>query len=69
MTDDELALRGLRCWPSLSGRLACPTPLPEMGITDKAVLKKAADSCGISAGGYKKMTHEEIYQIFMECYE
>ena len=69
MTDDELALSGIEMLAEFIKEIGLPSTFAEMGITDKAVLKKAADSCGISAGGYKKMTHEEIYQIFMECYE
>ena len=40
--------------------------LRELGVTDQAQLKEIADSCAISAGSYRKMTHEEIYTIFME---
>ncbi len=69
MTDDELALSGIEMLAEFIKEIGLPSTFAEMGITDKAVLKKAADSCGISAGGYKKMTHEEIYQIFMECFE
>ena len=41
--------------------------LQEDIAAQKAVLKKAADSCGISAGSYRPMTHEEILEIFNEC--
>lgn len=33
----------------------------------KSTPKEIADSCGIVPGAYKKMTHEEILQIFEEC--
>ena len=39
------------------------------GAADKALLKEIVDSCGISQGSYKPMTHEEILAIFQECYE
>lgn len=29
--------------------------------------KAIADSCNIAPGSYKRLTHEEIYQIFQEC--
>ena len=48
--------------------LGLPTTLKELGV-DKAQLKEIADSCGISQGSYKPMTHEEILEIFQECYE
>ena len=38
-----------------------------MGITDKEILKKAADSSGISKGAYRQLDHDEIYQIYLEC--
>ena len=40
--------------------------LRELGVTDQAQLKEIAASCASSAGSYRKMTHEEIYTIFME---
>ena len=49
--------------------IGLPTTLKELGVTDKEQLKEIAESCGISAGSYKKMTHEEILEIFQECYE
>ena len=39
----------------------------ELGIDENINLKEIADSCGIVPGAYKKMTHEEILQIFEEC--
>lgn len=32
-----------------------------------ACCKAIADSCNIAPGSYKRLTHEEIYQIFQEC--
>ena len=49
--------------------IGLPTTLKELGLTDKALLRPIADSCGISAGSYKTMTHEEILEIFEECFE
>ena len=39
--------------------------LTGVGVTD---LKAIADSCALMPGSYKKMTHEEILEIFKECY-
>ena len=47
--------------------LGLPTTLQELGVADASSLGEIADSCGISAGSYKKMTHEEILEIFNEC--
>lgn len=68
MSDDALALAGIDALAAFIREIGLPTTLQELGITDKAALKEIADSCGISAGSYKKMTHEEILQIFCECY-
>ncbi len=48
--------------------IGLPSTLRELGMEDEAGLKEIADSCGISAGSYKQLTHEEILEIFKECY-
>ncbi len=68
-TQQELALAGIDALASFIQEIGLPTTLKELGVTDKEQLKEIADSCGISAGSYKKMTHEEILAIFQECYE
>ena len=45
-----------------------PTTLKELGVP-REQLREIADSCGISQGSYKRMTHEEILAIFHECYD
>ena len=60
-------------WPvSMPGkfyrRVEAATTLRELGV-EKSQLKEIADSCGISQGGYKVMTHKEILAIFQECFE
>ncbi len=68
-TDEQLALAGIDALGDFIKEIGLPTSLKELGVTDKAMLKEIADSCGISAGSYKKMTHEEILEIFNECFE
>ena len=46
--------RALKLWQILLRRSASPTTLRELGMTDRHQLKEIADSCGISAGSYKK---------------
>lgn len=67
-TDEELALTGIEALAAFIKELRMPTTLKELGA-DKTQLKEIADSCGISQGSYKTMTHEEILDIFQECYE
>lgn len=67
-TDEELALAGIDAVAAFIKELSLSTTLKELGA-DKAQLKEIADSCGISQGSYKPMTHKEILAIFHECYE
>ena len=68
-TDEQMALAGIESLAEFIREIGLPTTLKELGVTDRAMLKPIADSCGISAGSYKKMTHEEILDIFNECFE
>ncbi|WP_033165289.1 iron-containing alcohol dehydrogenase [Clostridium sp. KNHs205] len=67
-TEEELALAGIEALANFIKEIGLPTTLRELGVEDEAVLKKIADSCGISAGSYKRMTKEEILEIFRECF-
>lgn len=67
-TDEQLALAGVEALAGFIQEIGLPTTLKELGVTDPVILKEIADSCNISAGSYKKMTHEEILQIFQECF-
>ena len=67
-TDAELALADIDALAAFIREIGLPTTLKELGA-GKDQLRPIADSCGISQGSYKKMTHEEIYKIFCECYE
>lgn len=68
-TEEETALAGIEALADFIKEIGLPTTLKELGVTDKSVLKEIADTCGISSGSYKKMTPEEILEIFQECYE
>lgn len=66
-TDEELAMAGIDALAEFIKEVGLPTTLKELGA-DKLQLKEIADSCGISQGSYKIMTHQEILAIFQECY-
>ena len=68
-SDEALALSGIQALADFIKEIGLPTTLKELGVTDKKQLKEIAFSCGISQGSYKKITHEEILEIFQECYE
>ncbi|MBQ8740820.1 MAG: iron-containing alcohol dehydrogenase [Clostridia bacterium] len=65
-TDDEIALQGIAQLEAFSKELGIPTTLRELGCTED-MLRKIADSVE-EGGGYKKLTHEDIYNILKECY-
>ena len=67
-SDEALALAGIDALSSFIQEIGLPTTIKELGA-QKGQLKEIADSCGISQGSYKPMTHEEILEIFHECYE
>lgn len=67
--DEEVALEGIHKLSEFIKKIGLPTTLQELGLTDKSLLKEIADSCGISPGSYKQMTHDEILEILEECYE
>lgn len=67
--DEEMARAGVEALANFIKEIGLPTTLRELGVTDKEKLREIADSCGTSAGSYKKMTHEEILEIFNECFE
>lgn len=65
-TDDEIALCGIAQLEAFSKELGIPTTLRELGCTEN-MLRKIADSVE-EGGGYKKLTHEDIYNILKKCY-
>lgn len=67
-TDAEIALAGVEALADFIKEIGLPTTLRELGINETTDLKAIADSCGIVQGSYKKMTHEEILEIFRECF-
>ena len=67
-TELELANAGIDALADFIKEIGMPTTLREIGFDENTDLKAIADSCGISQGSYKKMTHEEILEILKECY-
>lgn len=67
-SDEELALAGIDALESFIKEVGLPTTLREIGITEDVNLKEIADSCFISDGAFRKMTHEEILEIYNECF-
>ena len=68
-TQEELAEAGVQALADFVKEIGLPSTLTEMGLTDKGVLQKVADTCNLTAGCCKKFTREEILQILEECWE
>ena len=67
-TREELAAAGVQALADFVKEIGMPTTFTEMGITDRSVLKKVADSCNLTAGCCKKLSREEILEILEECF-
>ena len=67
-TDEEIALAGIEALEDFIVEIGLPVSLQDLGVDENTDLKEIADSCVIMPGSYKKMTHEEIYAIFKECF-
>lgn len=67
-TKEELAEAGVQALADFIKETGLPTTLTEMGIADKSVLKKVADTCNITMGCCKKLSREEILKILEECW-
>lgn len=67
-TEEEIAHEGVEALADFIKEVGLPVSLRELGADENTDLKKIADSCLLSAGSYKQMTHKEILEIFQECY-
>ena len=67
-SEEELALAGVEALADFIKEIGLPTTLRELGIDETTDLKQIADSCNLAPGSYKKMTHEEILEIFKESF-
>lgn len=66
-TDEEAARLGVEALADFIKEMGLPTSFAEMGISPDTDYKAIADSCNLTAGCCKRLTHEELYQIFAEC--
>lgn len=67
-TGDALARAGIEALADFIKEIGLPTTLRELGLDASMDLKTIANSCNLAAGGYRKLTHEEILKIFQECW-
>lgn len=68
-TQEELAEAGVKALADFVKEIGMPSTFTEMGLTDKNVLQKVADTCNLTAGCCKKLSREEVLEILEECWE
>ncbi len=66
-TTEETALAGVEALADFIKEIGMPTNFTELGIPADTDLRAVADSTNITTGCCKKLTHDEIYEIFQEC--
>ena len=66
-TDEEIACAGIDALKDFIREMGLPATLRELGVDENTDLKAIADSCAIVSGGYRRLTHGEIFEIFREC--
>lgn len=67
-TSEELAEAGIQALSDFIREIGLPSTFTEMGLSDKSVLKKVADTCNLTAGCCKKLSREEVLEILEECW-
>lgn len=66
-SDEEIALEGIESLARFIKEIGLPTNLRQIGVDESTDLRAVADSCSILSGGFRRLSHEEIFEIFNEC--
>lgn len=67
LSEEEIARQGILELEKFIKEIELPTSLSQIGITDKEMLRKVADTSNITVGCCKQLSHDEIYEILLEC--
>jgi len=65
--DEATALAGIEALADFIKEMGLPTSFTQMGISADTDFRAVADSTNVTAGCYKKLSHDEIYEILKEC--
>ena len=69
-SEEEVAKAGIQALADFIAECGLPTELGQLKsrveITPE-LLRQVADSCNLLPNGYKQLTHDEVYEILMEC--
>ena len=66
-TEEATAFAGVEALTAFIKEIGLPTTFAELGIPEDTNLRSVADSTNITPGCCKKLTHDEIYEILLEC--
>lgn len=69
-TEEEAAQAGILALEAFILECGLPTKLSQLRSRAEitpALLRQVADSCNLLPNGYKQLTHDEVYDILMEC--
>ena len=68
--DERAAQAGIRALAEFIVECGLPTKLSQLHAKAEMtpeLLRQVADSCNLLPNGYRQLTHDEVYNIFMEC--
>ena len=65
--EEETALAGVEALAAFIREIGLPTSFTELGIPADTDLRAVADSTNLTAGCCKKLTHDDIFDILVEC--
>lgn len=66
-TVEKTAAAGVEALSAFIREIGLPTSFTQMGIPADTDFRAIADSTNRTAGCCKKLTHDEIYEILIEC--
>ena len=66
-SDEETALAGVEALAAFVKEIGLPTTFAELRIPADTDFRAIADTTVLTPGCCKKLTHDEIYEIMMEC--
>jgi len=69
-SDEAYALAGVEALANFIREVGLPTTLREIGFgeKEKKMLPEIAKSCFVSQGAFRPLTHDEILEIYEECF-
>lgn len=67
-TEKALARAGVEALTAFIRELGLPSTLRELGVTEDTPLEEIANTVPLTPGGYGRLRHKDILNIFKECF-